>query len=73
MLPNETTVADPVSSGGSSAVTIAPDSDFDARWEAWRARSIAHERAVRRKLRVVPSVGGAIATAMAIAYALLRP
>ena len=81
MTPHESTVAVPVSIGGyspvtiapaSDPVTIAPASDFDARWESWRARGIAHERAGRRKIMVVASVGGAIATAMAIAYALLR-
>jgi len=72
MTPHESTVAVPVSIGGYSPVTIAPASDFDARWESWRARGIAHERAGRRKIMVVASVGGAIATAMAIAYALLR-
>jgi hypothetical protein len=29
------------------------DPDFDARWAAWLARGVAHDRAVRRRLIVV--------------------
>jgi len=52
---------------------MAPDADLDARWAAWRARGLAHERAVRRKLTLVAGVAVIIATAVAIAYTLLRP
>jgi len=52
---------------------MAPDADFDARWAAWRTRGLAHERAVRRKLTLVAGVAGIVATAVAIAYTLLRP
>ena len=73
MLPNESTAAVPVSTAGHSSVAIAPDADFDARRAAWRTRGIAHERAVRRKLILVAGVAGSVATAVAIAYTLLRP
>ena len=73
MLPNESSSAVPLTTGGHSAVAIAPDADFEARWAAWRTRGLAHERAVRRKLTFVAGVAGIVATAVAIAYALLRP
>ena len=73
MLPNESTAAVPVSTGGHSAVAIAPDADVEARWAAWRRPGIAHERAVRRKLVLVAGVAGTVAAAVAIAYTLLRP
>jgi hypothetical protein len=73
MLPNESPAAVPVSTGGHSAVAIAPDADFDARWAAWRTRGIAHERAFRRKLVLVAGVAGTVAAVVAIAYTLLRP
>lgn len=43
------------------------DADFDARWDAWRARGLAHERVVRRKLFVLAS---ALAIVAAAAYSL---
>ena len=73
MLPNESTAAVPLSTAGHSGVAIAPDADFDARWAAWQTRGIAHQRAVRRKLTLVAGVAGSVATAVAIAYTLLRP
>ena len=73
MLPNVSTVAVPVRTDGHSAVAIAPDADFEARWAAWRTRGLAHERAVRRTLTLVAGVAGIVATAVAIAYTLLRP
>ena len=73
MLPNESTAAVPVRTDGHSAVAIAPDADFEARWAAWRTRGLAHERAVRRKLILVASLAGTLATAAAIAYTLLHP
>ncbi|MBI3265035.1 MAG: hypothetical protein HYZ58_18060 [Acidobacteria bacterium] len=27
--------------------------DFDARWAAWQARGVAHDRAIRRKLVIL--------------------
>ena len=48
MLLNESTAAVPARTDGHSAVAIAPDADFEARWAAWRTRRLAHERAVRR-------------------------
>ena len=73
MIPNEATAAIPVSTGEHSAVAIAPDTDFEVRWAAWRTRGVAHERAVRRKLILVGSLAGILATAVAIAYTLLNP
>ena len=71
MLLHESTAAIPLSIGH-SAVAIAPDTDFEARWAAWRTRGNAHERAVSRKLTLVAAAGGS-AAAVAIAYSLLRP
>ena len=73
MLPNESTAAVPVRTDGHSAVAIAPDTDFEVRWAAWRMRGVAHERAVRRTLILVASLAGTLATAAAIAYTLLHP
>ena len=73
MLPNESTAAVPVSTGGHSAVAIASDADFEARWAAWLTRGLAHERDVRRTLMLVAGVAGIVATAVAIAYTLQRP
>ena len=73
MRPNESTAAVSVSTGGFSAVAIAPDADFEARWAAWRTRGLAHERAVRRKLTLVAGVARIVATVVVIAYTLLRP
>ena len=73
MIRTESTAPIPVSTGGYSAVAIAPDTDFEVRWAAWRTRGVAHERAVRRKLMLVASLGGTLATAVAIAYTLLHP
>ena len=71
-LPNESTALVLANTSG-SAVATARDADFEARWAAWRAPGIAHERAVRRKLVLVAGVAGILAAAVAIAYALLRP
>jgi hypothetical protein len=73
VLPNESTAAVPVRADGHSAGAIAPDADTEARWAAWRTRGLGHERAVQRKLTRVGGVAGIIATAVAIAHALLRP
>ena len=73
MIRTESTAPIPVSTGGSSAVAIAPDSDFEVHWAAWRTRGVAHERAVRRQLILVARLAGTLATAVAIAYALLHP
>ena len=73
MVPNESTVGVAVSTGGHSAIAMAPDADFEARWAAWRTRCLAHERAVRRTLTLAAGVAGIVATAVAIAYMLLRP
>lgn len=69
----ESTAAAPVSTGADSNVAPAPDADFEARWAAWRTGGIVHERTVRRKLTLVAAVAVIVATALAIAYTLLRP
>jgi hypothetical protein len=71
MLFNESAVAVSVRTDRHSAVAIAPDVDFEARWAAWRARGRGHERAVGRTLTPVAGVS-VVATAIAIAYMLLR-
>ena len=73
MIRTELTAPIPVSARGYSAVAVAPDTDFEVRWAAWQARGVAHERAVRRKLILVASLAGIVATAVAIAYTPLRP
>ena len=73
MLPNESPAAVFVRTGEHSAVPIAPNAGFEARWAAWRTRGLAHERAVRRTLTLVAGVAGIVVTAAAIAYMLLRP
>jgi hypothetical protein len=73
LLLNESTDAVPVSADAGSNIALAPDADFEARWAAWQTRGIAHERGARRKLTLVACVACSVATAVAIAYALLRP
>jgi hypothetical protein len=41
MRPSDSTVAVSVRTDRHSAVVIAPDGDFEARWTAWRARGLA--------------------------------
>lgn len=68
-------IAEPSSStpaGYPSTLTENPDADFERRWTArtaWKARGLAHERAVPQL--VVAIVAGAIALAAVIAYGLL--
>ena len=74
MLPNNSTVAVPLSTTEYSAAATAPGADvadIEARWENWRTRGIAHERAARRKLTLFGAVAGSVAIAVAIAYSLL--
>ena len=73
MQRNDTTASIPVSAKDSSAAAVAPDTDFEARWAAWRRRGVAHERAVRRKFILVAGFAGALAGAVALAYTLLQP
>ena len=72
MIRNESTTGS-ISASGHSAVAVALDPDFEARWAAWRRRGVAHDRAVRRRVVLVAGVVGIVATAVAIAYMLLRP
>ena len=69
MAHNESSSASPQTTGGYSAEPARLDADFDARWAAWHARGVAHERAVRRKFLILVPV---LSIAAAIVYALLR-
>jgi hypothetical protein len=44
------------------------DPDFDARWAAWLAKGAAHDRAVRRRLRIFVPVAIVVAVVL---YAFL--
>ncbi len=57
--------------GYHSTLVVDPDADFDRRWTAWKARRLAHERAVTHKFMTVAILAGTIATAAAIAHRLL--
>jgi small-conductance mechanosensitive channel len=46
-----------------------PSPDVDARWAAWQAKGVAHDRALRRKLTVFMPI--VIIVAAALVYALL--
>jgi hypothetical protein len=48
-----------------------PDVDFERRWSDWKARGLAHDRAIRRRVRVVALVTAVIAVAVLVAYGLL--
>ena len=51
-----------------SAEPAGVDVNFDGRWNAWRARGLAHDRVIRRRLReLVP----AIAIAGVIVYVFI--
>ena len=65
----ESIAASPVGTGDHSAEPLRLDADCEARWAAWHARGVAHERAVRRKLLMLAPV---LASAAAIVYTLLR-
>ena len=73
MRRNESTVAVLVRTDGHAGVAIAPDVNLEARWATWRARGLAYEHAVRRKLTLVAGGAGIVATAVVMAYTLLRP
>jgi hypothetical protein len=50
--------------------TVAPPFlSFDERWDAWQAKGVAHDRAVRRKLAIAAPVVAIVAAA--ILYALV--
>ena len=57
--------------GGTPApvmIAAAASSSFEERWQAWQAKGVAHDRAVRRKLAVaIPLLA---ATAAALFYLL---
>ena len=51
-----------------AVAAVLPLPSFDERWEAWRAKGAAHDRAVNRKLAIAAPL---IAVAGAILYALV--
>ena len=69
MARNESIAESPVDTGSHSAAPVPLDAEFEARWAAWHARGVAHERAVRRTFLILAPV---LAIAAAIVYALLR-
>ena len=73
VIRNESIAAIPVSTGRRSTVAIVPNTDFEARCAAWQTREVAPERAVQRRLTLVASPAGSLATAAAIASMLLHP
>lgn len=63
-LPSTTASSQPAG----PAVAPMPDPDLDRRWNAWKARGVAHERAAHRRF-----VGGAIvASVIALAALVIR-
>jgi hypothetical protein len=50
-----------------SAGPISPDPDFEVRWAAWKARSAAHDRMIRRRLAIAAA---ALTIPAAILYGL---
>jgi hypothetical protein len=67
MSSNERLVRLPDSDAFQLAPAVAPDADFDARWNAWVARGQVHEQRVRRKLDLL---AGVLAIGAAIVYAV---
>jgi hypothetical protein len=55
-----------------STRAVDPGSDFEMRWAAWKARGVAHERAVTQRFITVAILAGTIAMAT-VAYAVLSP
>ena len=68
MARNKSIAESPVDTRYDFAVSVPLDAEFEARWAAWHARGVAHERAVRRKFLILAPV---LAIAAAIVYALL--
>jgi hypothetical protein len=60
----------PVSAGYHAAPAVAPDADFDARWDEWIARGQVHEQRARQRFLIW---AGVLAIGAANAYAFLRP
>jgi hypothetical protein len=50
----------------SLALQFRSDPDFDARWAAWLARGVEHDRKIRRRLTFVVPI--AVALVVAFAY-----
>ena len=69
MISNEPLAQPPVSAAYHATPAVALDADFDARWAAWVARGLVHERLVRHKVVVW---AGAFAMGAAIVYAFMR-
>ncbi len=52
-------------------VAVDPNADFDARWNAWKVKGLAQERAAKRNLIIAGTLAGALAAVVAIAYNLM--
>jgi hypothetical protein len=44
---------------------------FDERWAAWQAKGAAHDRAVRRKMRIAAAIGVVVVIVAVVLYVLL--
>jgi hypothetical protein len=47
--------------------------DFEARWDEWLARGLAHDRAVRKRFTIAVLVLVPLAISASIAYRVLYP
>ena len=56
----------------SMPIARTADPAFEERWAAWRARGLRHERAVRRRLRVVGLVIAIVVGLVTLGLRLLR-
>ena len=56
----------------SMPIARTADPAFDGGWAAWRARGLRHERAVRRRLRVVALVIAIVVGLVTLGLRLLR-
>jgi len=63
-MSHSASVSDSPCRTGPPAGPIPLDPDFEVHWAAWKARGVAHDRAVRRRLAIA-------AAAMAIPAAIL--
>jgi hypothetical protein len=53
-----------------SPVRSIPDAEFERRWNAWLARGIAHDGAIRRSVGMVGVVAAAVARGAVLLHAL---
>jgi hypothetical protein len=63
------TVGTPAAADVSASPVVHEPANLDERWAAWRAKSAAHDRAVRRKMAIAAPI--VIAVGAVVAYLLL--